>query len=312
MGLFKKQYCIDCGAACGITSPILGDETNVCGKCFDKNVSDTVREGFYFCDKSLNSVVYLQYKRDRKEKEDFWNRLRASDIGLRVKFSKLIDKLYVCEEYKLLLIGELPEDCIYSTKFDIYSIDEILKMEFMYIPGKKKDDIGGLAVIVTTTSNSLLHMLNRFQYTEKGISSGMVDDVFTELSDRYGIEGEWMQDVEIAKARIGRIKIMSKMERLAIPWEEFDPTREKALGLFMLDDGQPYDINYLSNIRNNLIKMYGPKPEIDQAYDYLLMCLSDPSKQGNAEKDILCFCPNCGHQNKENARFCENCGNILE
>lgn len=28
MGLFKKQYCIDCGAACGITSPILGDESN--------------------------------------------------------------------------------------------------------------------------------------------------------------------------------------------------------------------------------------------------------------------------------------------
>lgn len=312
MGLFKKQYCIDCGAACGITSSILGDETRVCGKCFDKIVSDTVREGYYLSNKNLDSTGYLQYKKDRKEKEDFWNRLRASDIGLREKFSKLIDKLYVCEEYKLLLIGELPEDCLYSVKFDIYSIDEILEMTFMYIPGKKKDDIGGLAVIVTTTSNSLLHILNRFQHAEQGVSSGMVDDVFTELSNKYGINGEWMQDVEIAKARIGRIKIMSKMERLTIPWEEFDPARERALGLFMLDDDQPYDINYLSNIRSNLIEMYGPKQEIDQAYDYLLMSLSDPSKQGNAEKNILHFCPNCGHQNKENARFCENCGNILE
>ena len=304
MGLLREK-CVDCGETCsGLFSFTLDDGNHLCKNCYNK-FSDTVRAWIEARTKSTDVwtlETYQLYMEHRKRMEAKWNQLCSSDSRLKEKIRKLMKNLYICDEYKLYIVGKLPDNLSYTTEFDVYTQDEVGEPLLKYESTSRKENKGNVLLFMTLRGSfaEIGYLLKEKVYAREGRILG---EAFNAL---YGYKLEWVQEAEFCKAEIGRMKIMSRMEaeEKKKTEETFDLTLEKSIGLFMLDKNQAYDISYLDRVRNSLMQVYGMKPEIEQAYDYLLNRIGS--------MPTFRVCPKCGQQNPHGARFCENCGTILE
>lgn len=304
MGLLREK-CVDCGETCsGLFSFTLDDGNHLCKNCYNK-FSDTVRAWIEARTKSTDVwtlETYQLYMEHRKRMEAKWNQLCSSDSRLKEKIRKLMKNLYICDEYKFYVVGEVPESLAYTTAFDVYMQDEVDIPTFIYGSSSRKEQVGIVTLMINFKDKCemICHLLKEKVSAEEGRILG------EEFDFVYGYKLEWVKEVEFCKAEIGRMKIMSRMEaeEKKKTEETFDLTLEKSIGLFMLDKNQAYDISYLDRVRNSLMQVYGMKPEIEQAYDYLLNRIGS--------MPTFRVCPKCGQQNPHGARFCENCGTILE
>ena len=303
MGLLREK-CVDCGETCsGLFSFTLDEGKCVCKNCYNK-ISVPARAWIEtVADPTVLWTLenYQAYMEHRKKAEIKWNQLCSSDAQLKKKIRKLMDNLYICDEYKFYIVGELPDNLSYTTEFDVYTQDEVEEPSLMYKSTSRKENKGNvlLVMILKDSFGVISYLLKEKVSAEEGRIIGETFDAV------YGYKLEWVQEAEFCNAEIGRMKIMSRMEaeKQKQAEETFDLTNEKSLGLFMLDEKQTYDISYLDHVRNSLIQVYGMKPEIEQAYEYLL------NRIGNMP--TFRVCPKCGQQNPHSARFCENCGMIL-
>lgn len=313
MGLFSKEPCAICGKPTGVTGDKLKGEGKICLDCSGK-ISKFTREIFLHYEEypwtKEDVEFYLKY---RQRQRICWKHFCEMDPDLKNKLELLVDNLYFCEEYGLIIVGEDPfSKLTIEDDYDLFFADQIAGFDFDFVLHRNSETKGALYLNILINMGRYVNipfLLTKDQKAEIGMKSK------NEISIWNGYQTYWIEKTAKIEARIKRFR---KVAYLRTPDDILDKNgadnhmEEKSRGLFMLDKKQFYDVNYLGRIRNGLIQVYGSKAEIDQAYDYLMKQIGAMSADENTGEMISGVCSGCGHQNPYGARFCENCGAILK